>query len=52
MLHVGDSLVSDIQGAQQVGIAAAWMNRKGKALPDGMKPDFVVSDFDELKVIL
>lgn len=33
-IHVGDSLESDIAGAQSVGMAAAWVNR-GNAVPIG-----------------
>ena len=29
MLHVGDSLVNDVAGAQNVGISAVWLNREG-----------------------
>jgi 2-haloacid dehalogenase/putative hydrolase of the HAD superfamily len=45
VLHVGDGLTTDVQGAQALDIPVAWVNRTGRALRPGMKqPDFVVSD--------
>jgi 2-haloalkanoic acid dehalogenase type II len=52
VLHVGDSLTSDIRGAQNVGIKAVWLNRKQKILPEHINPDYIFSDFEELKEIL
>lgn len=34
VLHIGDSLSSDIKGAYSVGIKPIWVNRSGKAIPD------------------
>jgi 2-haloacid dehalogenase/putative hydrolase of the HAD superfamily len=34
VLHVGDSVGSDLTGAGRLGIDAAWVNAAGKALPD------------------
>lgn len=34
VLHIGDSLSSDIRGASLVGISPIWVNRNGKAIPD------------------
>lgn len=34
VLHIGDSLSSDINGANAVGINAIWINRSGKDVPD------------------
>jgi 2-haloalkanoic acid dehalogenase type II len=49
VLHIGDSWGNDVVGAQQLGIAVAWVNRSGKALPaDAIAPDFVVADLGEL----
>ncbi len=33
VLHVGDSLTSDVAGASAVGIDVAWVNRKAKPAP-------------------
>lgn len=36
VIHIGDSLSSDIKGAQAVGINPVWINRSGKKVPDGV----------------
>lgn len=36
VLHIGDSLSSDIKGANAVGIKAIWINRNGKNIPDNV----------------
>lgn len=36
VLHIGDSLSSDIKGASSVGIKAMWVNRNGKDIPDNV----------------
>lgn len=33
VLHVGDSLTSDVAGARRLGIGVAWVNRVGKLSP-------------------
>lgn len=48
VLHVGDSLTADVAGAQAAGITAVWVNRRGRAVPDGMDPAFVISDLTDL----
>ncbi|GIP33454.1 HAD family hydrolase [Paenibacillus sp. J2TS4] len=52
VLHVGDSLTSDVTGAQNVGIKAAWINRKNKELPQNYSPDYVVTSLNELIPLL
>lgn len=37
VVHIGDSLSSDIKGAASVGIDAIWINRGGRNVPDGVK---------------
>ncbi len=44
VLHVGDSLGSDVRGAQALGIPAMWINRNGRGLPDGYSPEYVSPD--------
>jgi len=52
-LHIGDSLSSDIMGAGKLGVDAAWINRKGRALPEEFaRPAYVVKDLRELADIL
>lgn len=36
VVHIGDSLSSDVQGADQVGISAIWVNRGGREVPEGV----------------
>jgi len=44
VLHVGDSLSSDVRGAQALGIPVMWINRNGRDLPDGYLPEYVSRD--------
>ncbi|MCR5279994.1 MAG: HAD family hydrolase [Lachnospiraceae bacterium] len=37
VIHIGDSVSSDIQGATKVGISALWLNRFGKDIPKGVQ---------------
>lgn len=48
VLHIGDSLTSDVAGAQNAGIKVAWINRKNKALPESYSPDYVINSLIEL----
>ena len=36
VLHIGDSLISDIKGASSVGINAIWVNRNNREIPSGV----------------
>lgn len=36
VVHIGDSLSSDIQGANAVGINAIWINRSFREVPEGV----------------
>jgi 2-haloacid dehalogenase len=47
LVHVGDSLASDVAGADALGISAAWVNRGGRIRPAGTRlwaevPDLTV----------
>ena len=53
VLYVGDDPLLDVQGAQQAGLRAAWMNRHGRDLlseqhVSHVKPDIEVSDLHDL----
>lgn len=52
VLHVGDSLTSDVVGAQEVGIKVAWINRKYKECPHTYSPDYIIHSLDELIPLL
>lgn len=36
VVHIGDSLVSDIKGASSLGINTIWINRSNKEIPGGV----------------
>ena len=52
VVHVGDSLSSDIRGANGMGIRSVWLNRDGAANDTGITPDHEISDLRELLDIL
>ncbi len=58
LLHVGDNLVADVQGASELGIRTAWITRRVKepdaalSAYDGPPPDFQIRDLAELVAIL
>ncbi len=37
VIHIGDSLSSDVKGASEVGIRAIWINRGGREVPEGVE---------------
>ena len=52
LLHVGDSLVTDVEGAQAVGVRAVWLNRDGASNETGIKPDYQIASLAELPALL
>ncbi|MFR9727331.1 HAD family hydrolase [Streptomyces sp. MS19] len=52
VLHVGDSFRSDVAGAAAVGIPAAWVNRTGRAAPEGPRPAYEVASLTALPPLL
>jgi len=36
VVHIGDSLSSDVKGAGALGINTMWVNRRGKEVPEGV----------------
>ena len=47
--HVGDSLVSDVAGANAAGLTSIWLNRTGAIrAEDDPKPDFEIRSLSEL----
>ena len=52
LLHVGDSLETDVEGAQAVGIRAVWLNRHGASNDTGIKPDYEIRSLTELPGLL
>ena len=45
---IGDSLSSDIQGANNAGLPCCWFNLKGEARPDDLTIDYEIRDLREL----
>ena len=37
VIHIGDSLSSDVKGAGALGIQTLWLNRFGREVPEGVK---------------
>lgn len=51
-LMIGNSLETDVQGAQAAGIQAVWVNRAASPRQDGIAPDAEVSNLSELVRLL
>ena len=47
VIHIGDSMSSDVKGAGALGIKTLWLNRFGKAVPEGV--DGIVTLLDALR---
>jgi len=52
VIHVGDSPLSDITGANDLGIDTAFLNRDGRRLPDGLTATYTVDTLTALLPIL
>ena len=53
VLHIGDSLGSDVRGAKSFGVPVLWINRKNRQSPDGEDaPDYISTDLRGLLSIL
>ena len=37
VIHIGDSISSDVKGASALGIRTLWLNRFDKVVPDGVE---------------
>lgn len=49
VIHIGDSLESDVRCPGEAGIKSIWLNREAKAVPDGVTG--VESLLDALEVL-
>ena len=47
-VHVGDSVESDVLGAQRFGLRAVWLNRRGLDLPEDVHPDAELRSLEAL----
>ena len=51
VIHIGDSISSDVKGAAAVNIRALWLNRFGKDVPDGVDSiSTLIEAFDRVKL--
>ena len=51
VIYIGDSILSDVCGAQNVGSKAIWLNRLNKKGPEGISPNFTCKDLFEVRDI-
>ncbi len=51
-LVIGDSLTSDIQGANNAGLPCCWFNSKGQPRPQGLRIDYEIRALEELYAIV
>lgn len=51
-IMIGNSLESDIAGAQQAGIKAIWLNRDKKENGNPVKPDYEIKNLSKLQAVL
>ena len=50
VIHIGDSISSDVKGASALGIKTLWLNRFGKDIPEGVVSiSTLLESFDYLK---
>ena len=49
---VGNSLRTDIAGAQQVGLRSVWLNRDNKDRDGAVQPDYEINSLDQLREYL
>jgi len=52
LMHIGDSLESDVAGANDVGAVSVWLNRGAKHNALGIDPDYEIRSLAELPGIL
>lgn len=52
VIHIGDSITSDVRGAGGLGIGTIWLNRLGKQKQEGVEPDYICSDLTEAGQVL
>lgn len=48
LMHIGDSLESDVAGANGIGAVSVWLNRDAKQNESGIVPDYEIRSLTEL----
>ena len=51
-VYIGNSLETDIGGANNAGIKSVWLNRDGQKNNTGTKPDFEICSLGELDKLI
>ena len=51
-LVIGDSLATDIRGANNAGLPCCWFNPDGKTAPENLHIDYAISDLQQLLEIV
>lgn len=49
VLHIGDSVTSDVAGANALGIDVAWVNSSGRVAPENVRIHHEVTALGELR---
>ncbi len=52
VLVIGDSLSTDIQGANNAGLPCCWFNPAGKPRREGLRVDYEIKDLRTLLEIV
>lgn len=47
-LVIGDSLATDVRGANNAGLPCCWFNPEGKPNPEGLRVDYEIADLRQL----
>jgi putative hydrolase of the HAD superfamily len=47
-IHVGDLVRTDIVGAQSIGMKAVWVQTEGKTAPEHTRPDYTITQLNQL----
>ena len=48
LMHIGDSLESDVAGANRIGAVSVWLNRDARENNTGIVPDYEIRSLNEL----
>lgn len=51
VIHIGDSMSSDVKGAGSLGIRAIWLNRFGKEVPEGVESIALLTELFEKEIL-
>jgi HAD superfamily hydrolase (TIGR01549 family) len=52
LMHIGDSLATDVEGARRAGAVSVWLNRDRKLNHTGIRSDFEIHSLVELEKLL